>query len=142
MKKFLLLIAAVAALSLTSCVGNTDYKAKGAEMAKQLDELCNKQDADSALLLDKSIKDEEHAIVAMGDSAAISDFRAAIKESRDRNAPYIAASKVKKGANKDDVIKDLEDMALESNLSMDAMASSINAVLKADAEMKKDAPKE
>ena len=45
MKKILLLIVAVVAVSMMSCLKGTDYKAKGEEFARQLDELCNKQDA-------------------------------------------------------------------------------------------------
>ena len=67
MKKLLLSIAAVAMLALTSCQSETDYKAKGAEMARQLNELCDKQDGEAALALEKQIEKEEAAVIAKGD---------------------------------------------------------------------------
>lgn len=136
MKKFLLAIAAVAALTLTSCQGNTDYKAKGAEMARQLNELCDKQDEQAVLALDKSISDEEAAIAASGDTAAIADFKEALKESKQRNLPYISALKVKNGADKDELLKEVQQDVIKGDISMDAMTSTINAMMKADQEKK------
>lgn len=128
MKKFLLLIAVVAALSLTGCQSNTDYKAKGAEMAQQLDELCNKQDAQAALEMDKTINAEIEAIAAKGDTAAMTDFKEAIKDAKRRNTPYISAVKVQNGADKNAVVKELQQEAISGELSMDDLTSSINAI--------------
>ena len=142
MKKFLWSMAVMAALALTSCQGSTDYKAKGAEMARQLNELCDKQDEQAVLALDKSISEEQAAVVATGDSTAIADFNAAMKESRQRNTPYIAGLKVKNGANKEEVVKEVEQAAMKGDLSMDALSMTINEVLKADAEKNKQQPAE
>ena len=75
MKKYILLIATIATLSLMSCT-NQDYKAKGEQMAKHLDELCEKQDSAAVLIYEDSIQAIEDEVVATGDSAAIAAFRA------------------------------------------------------------------
>lgn len=137
MKKFLLLIAVVATLSLTGCQSNTDYKAKGAEMAQQLDELCSKQDAQAALEMEKTINDEIEAIAAMGDTAAMADFKEAIKDAKRRNTPYISAVKVQNGADRNAVVKELQQEALSGELSMDDLTSSINAINEAAIKMGK-----
>ena len=142
MKNLLLTIAAVVALTLTSCQGETDYKAKGAEMARQLNELCDKQDEQAVLALDKSISDEEEAIAAHGDSAAIADFKGALRESKQRNLPYITALKVKKGAKKEDVMKTVQQQAMNRDIDMDALSATVNKVLEAENEMKKGAAPE
>jgi uncharacterized lipoprotein NlpE involved in copper resistance len=72
MKKILLTLAAVVALSLVSC--DADYKTKGESFAKQLDELCQKQDSAAVLELDKTIRDTEAKIVESGDTAAFAAF--------------------------------------------------------------------
>lgn len=142
MKIFLLTIAVLAALALTSCQGETDYKAKGAEMARQLNELCDKQDEQAVLALDKSISDEEAALAARGDSAAIADFKEALKESKKRNVPYISALKVKNGASKENVMKSVQQQAMNGDIDMDAMTAAVNKMLEAESEMKKGASKE
>ena len=129
-------------LALTSCQSETDYKAKGAEMARQLDELCDKQDGEAALALEKQIEAEEAAIVANGDSAAIVDFKEAVKESKERNTPFISAAKIKSGVSKEDVAKELEQAALNLEINMDILTASINAILEAEKEMKKGEFKE
>ena len=134
----MLTIAAVAALSLTSCLNGTDYKAKGQELARQLDEFCQKQDADSVLVLDKLITDEMDAIIQSGDSAAIADFREAIKDSRNRNAPYITSLKLKLGVDKNTVIKDLEREALNEEIGMDAVASAIKELSDSESKEKQE----
>ena len=78
MKKFFLMMTAALALSLVSCNGNKDYKAEGQELSKQLDEVVEKNDTAAALTTDESIREMEQEIVALGDSAALADFRAAI----------------------------------------------------------------
>ena len=129
-------------LALTSCQSETDYKAKGAEMARQLNELCNKQDGEAALAMEKQIEAEEAAIVAKGDSAAIVDFKEAVKDSKERNTPFISAAKIKSGVSKEDVAKDLEQAALYGEINMDILTASIDAILEAEKEMKKGESKE
>jgi uncharacterized lipoprotein NlpE involved in copper resistance len=127
MKKIFLMLAAVVALSLMSCDGN--YKAKGEEYAKQLDELCQKQDADAVLALDKTINEQEQSIAAMGDSAAIADFRGALKDARERNAAYITSIKLKKGINKDSVLNEVVGDVMQGEMGIDAVTNSVDATL-------------
>ena len=128
MKKYILLIATIATLSLMSCT-NQDYKAKGEQMAKHLDELCEKQDSAAVLIYEDSIQAIEDEVVATGDSAAIAAFRAALKESRERNAPYITSLKVQGGQDKKEAIEDVMKDALEGDVSVDAVAKSVDKVL-------------
>ena len=139
MKKILLLIVAVVAVSMMSCLKGTDYKAKGEEFARQLDELCNKQDAQAVLALEESIRLEEEAIAATGDSAAIADFTAALKQSRDRNARYLSALKMENGADKDSVAQDLVQDVMNDRMSLEALTSSIDTMLRNEAQKKKKA---
>jgi len=127
MKKIFLMLAAVVALSLMSCDGN--YKAKGEEYAKQLDELCQKQDADAVLALDKTINEQEQSIAAMGDSAAIADFRGALKDARERNAAYITSIKLKKGISKDSVLNEVVGDVMQGEMGIDAVTNSVDATL-------------
>ncbi len=129
MKKSIVAIAMVATLSLMSCTNSADYKAKGEQMAKQLDELCEKQDSAAVLAFEDSIRLIEKEVVATGDSAAIADFRAALKESRQRNAPYITSVKVKNGMKNEDAIKDVVNDALEGNVNIQAVTESIDKLL-------------
>ena len=128
MKKYILLIATIATLSLMSCT-NQDYKAKGEQMAKHLDELCEKQDSAAVLIYEDSIQAIEDEVVATGDSAAIAAFRDALKESRERNAPYITSLKVQGGQDKKEAIEDVMKDALEGDVSVDAVAKSVDKVL-------------
>ena len=134
----MLLIAVVAALSLTSCQSSNDYKAKGAEMAQKLDELCNQQNAQAVIEMDKTINDEIEAIAAKGDTAAMADFKEAIKDAKRRNTPYISALKVQNGADKNAVAKELQQEAMNGDLSMDDLSSSINAINEAAMKMGKE----
>ena len=130
MKKFLLMMTAVVGLSLISCESGKDYKAKGEEMAKQLDELCKQQDSVAVLALDDSIRAMEQTIIATGDSAAIEDFRQALKESRERNAAYISVLKVKKGSDNNEVVKEMVEDVMNDNLDINAITESIDKMLK------------
>ncbi len=128
MKKYILLIATIATLSLMSCT-NQDYKAKGEQMAKHLDELCEKQDSAAVLIYEDSIQAIEDEVVATGDSAAIAAFRDALKESRERNAPYITSLKVQGGQDKKEAIEDVMKDALEGGVGIDAVTKSVDKVL-------------
>ncbi len=128
MKKYILLIATIATLSLMSCT-NQDYKAKGEQMAKHLDELCEKQDSAAVLIYEDSIQAIEDEVVATGDSAAIAAFHAALKESRERNAPYITSLKVQGGQDKKEAIEDVMKDALEGGVGIDAVTKSVDKVL-------------
>ena len=133
MKKFLLLAAVAVALSLTSCEGNKDYKAKGEEMAKQLDEQVAKQDTTSVLASDDEIRKIEEDIIASGDSLALAQFREAMKDSRVRNATFITLSKMNNGMSKDDALKELANDALKGDVNIKAVTAVIDAINKKEA---------
>ena len=124
------MMTAVMALSLVSCESGNDYKAKGEQMAKQLDQLCESQDSAAVLAFVDSIRAMEQDIIATGDSAAIADFRQALKESRERNAPYILVLKVKKGIDKEAVVKEATEDVLNGNMNIQALTESIDEMLK------------
>lgn len=130
MKKFFLMMTAVMALSLVSCQSGNDYKAKGEQLAKQLDQLCESQDSAAVLAFVDSIRAMEQDIIATGDSAAIADFRQALKESRERNAPYISVLKVKKGIDKEAVVKEATEDVLNGDMNIQALTESIDEMLK------------
>ena len=130
MKKFFLMMTAVMALSLVSCQSGNDYKAKGEQLAKQLDQLCESQDSAAVLAFVDSIRAMEQEIIATGDSAAIADFRQALKESRERNAPYISVLKVKKGIDKETVVKEATEDVLNGDMNIQALTESIDEMLK------------
>ncbi len=137
MKKILLAVMAIAAL--TACVNSekTDYKAKGETLAKQLTELCEKQDTAAVLELEKTIRTQEEAIVAAGDSVGIVDFRNALREARQKSAPFITVVKMESGKAKDEAIQEVVNDALEGSVDIDAVSSSVDAALKKQAEQKK-----
>lgn len=137
MKKLLLMTAVAVALSLMSCNGNTDYKAKGEQMSKQLDEQVEQNDTAGALASDDAIRKVEADVVATGDSAAIADFRAAMKDARVRNAAFVTIAKIKNGMDREEAIKELVNDALKSDVNIQAVTAAINAILKAE-----DLPKE
>ncbi len=128
MKKYFIVMAAVATLSLVSCENN-DYKAKGEQLAKQLDELCQKQDANAVLELDESIRNMEAEIAEKGDSTAVVDFRNALKEVRARNAAYISKIKVQNGQDAEATVQDVVQDALEGDVDINAVSASIDSLL-------------
>lgn len=130
MKKFFLMIMAVMALSLVSCENGKAYRVKGEQMAKQLDQLCEQHDSAAVLALDDSIRAQEEAIIAKGDSVAIAAFRQALKESRNRNAPYITTLKIKQGASKEQVTQEIIDDAMSGDVDIHAVTESIDEMLK------------
>ena len=135
MKKILLMMTALIALSLTSC--QKDYKRQGEEMAKQLDELCQKQDAEAVLAFEDSITACEAKIEASGDQEGLKDFKEALKDARRRNAAYISTLKVDRGQSKDSVVQVLIDDALNNNdIDISAVTSSIDAINEKEANKK------
>ena len=124
------MMTVVMALSLVSCQSGNDYKAKGEQLAKQLDQLCESQDSAAVLAFVDSIRAMEQEIIATGDSAAIADFRLALKESRERNAPYISVLKVKKGIDKEAVVKEATEDVLNGDMNIQALTESIDEMLK------------
>lgn len=138
MKKVILLLAgAVVALSFVSCDNASKYKARGEEMACQLDELVAQQDTAAVLALDKTIHEVEAEVVALGDTAAIARFREALKDARQRNAPYITALKVKNGLDTKKAVQEVIDDVMEGDYDIQAVTSSIDEILKQDEENNK-----
>ena len=142
MKKVLLMMAVAVALSLTGCDSNKDYKAKGEEMSKQLDEQVEKQDTAAVLASDEKIRQIEEEIIASGDTAALADFRAAMKDSRVRNAAFITLSKIQNGMKREDAMKELIQDAMNKDVDIGAVTATINAVLKAEKAAKENKKKE
>ncbi len=139
MKKFFLMMTAVLALSLVSCNGNKDYQAEGQELSKQLDEVVEKNDTAAALTTDESIREMEQEIVALGDSAALADFRAAMKDSRIRNAAFVTVGKIRNGMDKNEALNELVQDALDEDIDVNAITAAVNAILAA--EMKQNTKK-
>ena len=139
MKKFFLMMTAALALSLVSCNGNKDYKAEGQELSKQLDEVVEKNDTAAALTTDESIREMEQEIVALGDSAALADFRAAMKDSRIRNAAFVTVGKIRNGMDKNEALNELVQDALDEDIDVNAITGAVNAILAA--EMKQNTKK-
>ncbi len=135
MKKCFLVIAMIATLSLVGC--KEDYKAKGEQMAKHLDELCEKQDSAAVLAYEDSIRIAEEEIMATGDTAAIADFQEALKESRERNTPYITALKVKNGKNQKEALEEVVGAALNGDVNIRTVTESIDKVLEQKQEEEK-----
>ena len=129
MKKFFLMMTAALALSLVSCNGNKDYKAEGQELSKQLDEVVEKNDTAAALTTDESIREMEQEIVALGDSAALADFRAAMKDSRIRNAAFVTVGKIRNGMDKNEALNELVQDALDEDIDVNAITAAVNAIL-------------
>lgn len=123
------MLTAVMALSLISCDSSSKYKAEGEAMAKQLDQLCEQQDSAAVLALHDSIRAMEQKIIATGDSAAVEDFRQALKESRERNAAYISVLKVKKGVDKEEVVKEMTEDVMNGDMNINSMTESIDKML-------------
>ncbi len=139
MKKFFLMMTVALALSLVSCNGNKDYKAEGQELSKQLDEVVEKNDTAAALTTDESIREMEQEIVALGDSAALADFRAAMKDSRIRNAAFVTVGKIRNGMDKNEALNELVQDALDEEIDVNAITAAVNAILAA--EMKQNTKK-
>ncbi len=106
-------------------------------MANRLDQLCEQQDGDAVLALQDSIKAMETEIIAAGDSAAIADFRDALKESRERNAPYITTLKIDKGVSGDEAVNEVVEDALNGNVDIHAVSKSVDAALEQAAKKNK-----
>lgn len=130
MKKMILLVAAVMALSLVGCQGDSEYTVKGREMAQQLDQAVEKQDTAAALAAEKAIRDAEAEIIALNDTAAISDFRRAVADSRERNTPYLTAIKIENGATNEKAVEEVTQDALKGNVGIGTVTAAIDSALK------------
>ena len=117
------------ALSLVSCTGN-DYKAKGEKMSKELDEMVEKKDTAAVLSADETIRQVESDLIASKDSVGLESFRAAMKDARIRNAAFVSLAKIRNGEEKDKVVNELIQDALNDNVDIHAITSSIDVILK------------
>ncbi len=136
MKRFFILVAAVAALTLVGCT-ESDYAKKGKEMAAQLDQAVEKQDKDAALAVDKAIREAEQEIMALNDSAAIADFREALRESRQRNTPFLTKIKVESGVDREEAVKEVTQDVMNGDVDIQAVTASIDSLLKVEEQQKK-----
>lgn len=139
MKKFFLVMTAIVTLSLTSCMNsdNTDSKAKGEALAKQLMELCQQKDTAALLELEQTIRTQEEAIIAAGDSVGIVAFREALKEAREASAPFVTAAKMQQGATKEEAVGSVINDALEGNVDINAVSAAVDAALEKEVQSKK-----
>ncbi len=131
MKKILLIVTAIVAVSLMGCDSTVNYKAQGEKMAKELDHLCELKDSAAVVALDDSIHAVEARIIASGDTLAIKQFRAALLDARNRNAAYIATLRMLKGASMDSVVKDMSSDVLNDNMDISAITDAIDEMNKA-----------
>lgn len=136
MKRFFILVAAVAALTLVGCT-ESDYAKRGKEMAAQLDQAVEKQDKDAALAVDKAIREAEQEIMALNDSAAIADFREALRESRQRNTPFLTKFKVESGVDREEAVKEVTQDVMNGDVNIQAVTASIDSLLKVEEQQKK-----
>ena len=127
-------MVAVLAVSLVGCDSTESYKIKGEKLAKELDRLCELKDSAAVVALDDSISAMEARIVAEGDSLSIAQFQEALKESRVRNAPYIATLKMKSGKPEEEVIKDMAGEVMKGNIDIATITSAIDEMNESAAE--------
>ena len=131
MKKMILTVAAVVALSLMGCQGGDSQSTiKGRELAQQLDQAVEKQDTAAALAAEKAIREAEAEIIATNDTAAIADFRKAVVDSRQRHAPYLTAIKIKNGVSNEKAVEEVTKDVLNGDVSVRALAASMDSALK------------
>lgn len=132
MKKFLLIVAAALAMSLVGCNGNSELKAKyqaqGEELATKLDAACQQQDAATILALDDSIRAIEEEVIATGDTAAIAAYKDALRDARMRNGAAISKLKVDNGEDREEVLDEVVNDAMNEDVSITTVTRSINAV--------------
>lgn len=132
MKKFLMIVAVAVTMSLVGCNQGSELKAKyqaqGEQFATKLDAACQQADAAAILAVDDSIRIVEEEVVATGDTAAIAAFKAALKEARERNGATVAKLKVDNGKNREEVLEEVVNDAMNDDVSITTVTRSINAV--------------
>lgn len=129
------MVAVIVVMTMTGCQ-KTDYKLQGEQMAKQLDELSQQKNGDAVLALEDSILSIQQQLVASGDTANVALFREAVKESRERNAPFIAVQRLKQGVPGDTIVNQVRDEVMNGNMSIDAVTAVIDAMLQSSQETK------
>ena len=91
--------------------------------------MCQKKDSAAVLQLDQTIREQEEKILALGDSTAIKEFRDALKDARERNTAYITTLKMNQGLNKDTVLNEVVDDALQGEMGIGAVTNSVDAAV-------------
>lgn len=134
MKKILLIMTAVVAVSLMGCDNIVNYKAEGEKMAKELDRLCELKDSAAVIAFDDSIHAVEARIMANGDTVAIKQFQKALEDARNRNAAYIATLKVNRGTTKEDVVEEMSQDVLNGSMDIGAITGAIDEMNEASPE--------
>ena len=129
-------MTAIVAVSLVGCTNTANDGSQAEKMAKELDRLCELKDSAAVIAMDDSIHSMENRLIAAGDSAAIADFRKALKESRKRNATYIAALRINAGAKKEDVFKGMADDVIKRGVDIATITGAIDEMNKNEAENK------
>ena len=130
MKKFLFIVTAIVAVSLVGCESKSSYTAEGERLAKELDRLVELQDTAALLALNDSIMNLEAQIQAKNDTLALSQFRKALSEARQRTVPFIATVKMDQGENKDEVVKEMTQEALNGSIDIATITSAIDEMNK------------
>ena len=137
MKKLLFVMAMiVVACAIMGCQSKNHYKEQGEQLAKQLNELCDKNDTAAVVALDDSIRALEEEIVALGDKEAIDAFRLALDEARKRCAPIVTVAKIEQGATRDEAVQPLIDDVLNGGGDINTVTNSIDAAIKKEKESK------
>ena len=127
-------MTAAVAVSLVGCNNTANDKSKAESMAKELDRLCEMKDSAAVIAMDDSIHAMENRLIAAGDSATIADFRKALKESRKRNAAYIATLRMNAGAKKEEVLNDMAKDVMKRGVDIAAITDAIDEMNKKETE--------
>ena len=125
----MIMVAAVFMLSLVGCDAGTSYADQGKKLAQELDMSVEKQDTAAALPAEKAIRQAEQKVLETGDSVAIADFREAVKESKQRNAAYLTALKVKNGMTVDDAVGEVIEDVKNGQTNIGTVTASIDSVI-------------
>ena len=132
MKKILLMVTALVALSLVSCDNSNKskvavYKAKAEQLAARMDELCNQQDTLAILAMEDSIRAFEQEVENTGDIEALDSVRLALKETRQRNSAYITTLKIDDGMDREKAVQDVINDALYGDVGITTVTETIHA---------------
>lgn len=130
MKKLMFIVAIALSISLTGCDKKTDYKAQGEQLAKQLVELCQKNDTAAVVALNDSINAIEDVIVSSATPEDVQAFREALTEARNMSAPIITVLKMENGATKEEAVQPLIDQTLNGGGDINAVTGAIDAAIK------------
>lgn len=136
MKNFFFIFVMAVAILLTGCQEEkVDYKAKGEQYAKRLDELFQKNDTTAVIALIDSIRIVEDEIAEKADVEAITAFRSALTEVRERCTPMITVGEMDKGVDKEVAVQKVIDDAMNGAVDINTVTKTID---EANKKAKKD----